>query len=131
MIIGLGTDIVEIARIAQMIERHADAFLNRVFTDDEILYCQKRKHCNEAYAGRWAAKEAVMKVLGTGFVKGIGWKNIEVLAEPSGRPVVRLSGGAADHAATIGISHVLITISHCRDYATATAIGIDSSDGLP
>ena len=132
VIVGLGTDIVEITRIAQMIERHAESFLNRVFTDEEIRHCQKRKHCNEAYAGRWAAKEAVMKVLGTGFVKGIGWKNIEVLAETSGKPVVHLSGGAADHAQKIGISQVLITISHCRDYATATAIGVGSSmDDLP
>ena len=132
MIAGLGTDIVEISRIAQMIERHAESFLNRVFTDEEIRYCQKRKHCNEAYAGRWAAKEAVMKVLGTGFVKGIGWKNIEVLAETSGKPVVHLSGGAAEHAQKIGISQVLITISHCRDFATATAIGVGSSmDDLP
>lgn len=124
MVIGLGTDIVEIARIGQMIERHAESFLNRIYTDDEISYCQKRKHCYEAFAGRWAAKEAIMKVLGTGFVRGIGWKDIEVLNERSGKPVVHIRGGAGEHASKLGIDEILITISHCKAYATATAIGI-------
>lgn len=124
MVVGLGTDIVEISRIEQMIERHADAFLKRVFTDAEIDYCKRRRHSAEAFAGRWAAKEAVMKVLGTGFVKGIGWKDIEILSELSGKPVVQITGGAGEHADRIGIDEVLITISHCKAYATATAIGL-------
>lgn len=124
MIIGLGTDIVEISRIAQMIERHGEHFLKRIYTSDEIAYCQRRKHSYEAFAGRWAAKESVMKVLGTGFVKGIGWQDIEVLALQSGKPVVHLSGSTADFSSQLGISEVLITISHCRTYATATAIGV-------
>lgn len=124
VVIGLGTDIVEIARIAKMIERHADSFINRIYTTDEIRYCQKRKHCNEAFAGRWAAKEAIMKVLGTGFVKGIGWLDIEILNEKSGQPFVNIRGGAGEYAEKIGIDEFLITISHCKAYATATAIGI-------
>ncbi len=71
MIVGLGTDIVEIVRIGAMIDRHGEAFLNRIYTQEEIRYCQKRKHCNEAFAGRWAAKEAVMKALGTGWRGGV------------------------------------------------------------
>ncbi len=130
MIIGLGTDIVEIVRIGEMIDRHGESFLNRIYTEEEICYCQKRKHCNEAFAGRWAAKEAIMKVLGTGFVRGIGWQDIEVLAEKNGKPYVKMQGGAGEHARRIGIDEVLITISHCRTYATATAIGVASpSDG--
>ena len=129
VIIGLGTDIVEIARIAQMIERHQEHFLNRIYTEEEIRYCQRRKHCNEAFAGRWAAKEAVMKVLGTGFIKGIGWQDIEVLAERSGRPFVQIKGGAGEYARQIGIEELLVTISHCMEYATATAIGV-GGDGL-
>ncbi|MBE85271.1 MAG: holo-[acyl-carrier-protein] synthase [Gemmatimonadetes bacterium] len=130
MIIGLGTDIVEIVRIGEMIDRHGESFLNRIYTEEEIRYCQKRKHCNEAFAGRWAAKEAIMKVLGTGFVRGIGWQDIEVLAEKNGKPYVKMQGGAGEHARRIGIDEVLITISHCRTYATATAIGVASpSDG--
>lgn len=124
MVIGLGTDIVEISRIAQMIERHGDSFLKRVYTDNEIAHCQQRKHSSEAFAGRWAAKEAVMKVLGTGFVRGIGWKDIEVISEVSGKPVVLISGGAGEHAEKIGIDEILVTISHCKAYATATAIGL-------
>ena len=133
MIIGLGTDIVEIVRIGEMIDRHGESFLNRIYTEEEIRYCQKRKHCNEAFAGRWAAKEAIMKVLGTGFVRGIGWQDIEVLAEKNGKPFVKMTGGAGEHARRIGIDEVLITISHCRTYATATAIGVASptSDELP
>ena len=123
-IVGLGTDIVEIVRIGRMIERHGELFLNRVFTPDEIRYCQRRKQSYQHYAGRWAAKEAVMKTLGTGFVKGIGWQDIEVCSEKSGRPRIAMQGGARDFAEQLGIAEVLITISHCRAYATATAIAV-------
>ncbi|MDA0588547.1 MAG: holo-ACP synthase [Planctomycetota bacterium] len=133
LIVGLGTDIVEIVRIGEMIDRHGEAFLNRIYTPDEIRYCQKRKHCNEAFAGRWAAKEAVMKALGTGFIRGIGWQDIEILSEKSGKPYVNIRGGAGEFAKKIGVDRVLITISHCRAYATATAIGVGSefSDDMP
>lgn len=133
LIVGLGTDIVEIVRIGEMIERHGEAFLNRIYTPEEIQYCQKRKHCNEAFAGRWAAKEAVMKALGTGFIRGIGWQDIEILAEKSGKPFVNIRGGAGEHARKNGVEKILITISHCRAYATATAIGVGSefSDDMP
>ena len=133
MIVGLGTDIVEIVRIGEMIDRHGEAFLNRIYTPEEIRYCQKRKHCNEAFAGRWAAKEAVMKALGTGFVRGIGWQDIEILAEKSGKPYVNTRGGAGEFAKKIGVDRVLITISHCRAYATATAVcvGSEFSDDMP
>lgn len=123
MIVGLGTDIVEIVRIGRLIERHGEHFLTRVYTPGEIAYCQRRKEYLQHYAGRWAAKEAVMKVLGTGFVKGIGWQDIEVTAKPSGQPAIALHGSVRDYAVERGIDTVLITISHCRAYATATAIG--------
>lgn len=127
MIVGLGTDIVEITRIGQMIERHGELFLQRVYTEGEIRYCQQRKECMQHYAGRWAAKEAVMKTLGTGFTKGIGWQDIEVVSLRSGQPEIRLSGGAKEFAAQRGIDQVLITISHCRAYATATAVAMQHS----
>ena len=123
-IVGLGTDIVEIVRIGKMIERHGELFLNRVFTEEEIRYCQRRRHCYQHYAGRWAAKEAVMKTLGTGFAKGIGWRDIEVCSQKSGRPTISIRGGARDFADQLGIDDILITISHCRTYATATAIAV-------
>lgn len=126
MIIGLGTDIVEIVRIGRMIERHGELFLNRVYTEDEIRYCQRRKHSYENFAGRWAAKEAVMKALGTGFIRGIGWQDVEVCSQKSGRPTIMIRGGAREMADQLGIRDMLITISHCRAYATATAVGVGS-----
>jgi holo-[acyl-carrier protein] synthase len=124
MIVGLGTDIIEIVRIAQMIERHGEVFLDRVFTEDEIRYCQRRKESYQHFAGRWAAKEAVMKTLGTGFVRGIRWQDIEVVVERSGQPKIRVAGGAGELAERLGIREFLITISHCRAYATAMAIAL-------
>jgi holo-[acyl-carrier protein] synthase len=123
-ILGLGTDIVEIVRIGKMIERHGEIFLTRVFTEDEIRYCQRRKECYQHFAGRWAAKEAVMKTLGTGFTRGIGWQDIEIATQKSGRPTIALRGSAREFADQMGVSEILITISHCRAYATATAIAL-------
>jgi holo-[acyl-carrier protein] synthase len=131
MIVGLGTDIVEIVRIGQMIERHGEHFLQRVFTEDEIRYCQKRKESYQHFAGRWAAKEAVMKTLGTGWTRGVGWLDIEVATKRSGQPVVVIKGTARDIATQLGIDEVLITISHCRAYATATAIALRHADSSP
>ena len=124
MIIGLGTDIIEVPRIGEMIERHGELFLQRVFTEQEIRYCQQRKAALQHYAGRWAAKEAVMKTLGTGFTKGVGWTDIEVVSQNSGKPIIVLGGTTAEVAKQQGIDEILITISHCRAYATATAIAV-------
>lgn len=123
-IVGLGTDIVEIVRIGQMIQRHGERFLTRVYTSDEIQYCQRRKQAFQHFAGRWAAKEAVLKTLGTGFVKGIGFVDVEIRSQRSGAPVIVMHGGARDFAESLGIDEVLITMSHCRAYATATAIAV-------
>lgn len=124
MIVGLGTDIVEIVRIGQMIERHGELFLTRVFTGEEIRYCQRRKECYQHFAGRWAAKEAVMKVLGTGWTRGVGFQDIEICTRKSGQPQVNVRGRAREFAEQMGIDEILVTISHCRSYATATAIGV-------
>lgn len=123
-ILGLGTDIVEVVRIGQMIERHGEMFLNRVYTDDEIRYCQRRREYIQHYAGRWAAKEAVMKTLGTGWSRGVGWRDIEVCSSKSGSPSIAIRGGAREMANQLGICDILITISHCRAYATATAVAL-------
>lgn len=124
VIVGLGTDIIEIVRIGRMVERHGEVFLNRVFTEGEIRYCQKRKESYQHFAGRWAAKEAVMKTLGTGWIRGVGWRDIEVVSQKSGRPVINIQGGAREFSDKLGIDDILITISHCRAYATATAIAM-------
>ena len=121
---GIGTDIIEVVRIGQMIERHQELFLHRVFTDSEIKYCSRHREFNQNYAGRWAAKEAVMKTLGTGWAKGVSFRDIEVSTLRSGQPTIVLHGGAKETAERLGISDVLISISHCRAYATATAIAV-------
>lgn len=128
MIMGIGTDIVEILRIGQMIERHGEHFLQRVYTEDEIRYCQRRKESYQHFAGRWAAKEAVMKTLGTGWTRGVGWLDIEIETRRSGQPVVNIRGTARDFAGQLGIDEFLVSISHCRAYATATAIALSHRD---
>lgn len=127
MILGLGTDIVEIERIEKMIDRHGTHFLERVYTDNERSYCQQKKMAGESFAGRWAAKEAVMKTLGTGFIKGVHFTEIEIETLPSGQPTVKLCGSTATVARNMGIDRILVTISHSRQYATATAIALQGN----
>jgi holo-[acyl-carrier protein] synthase len=121
-IIGIGTDIIECLRIAQMIERHGELFINRVYTPHEIQYCKSRKQATQHFAGRWAAKEAVLKAIGTGWRRGICWRDIEIRNEPGGRPVVAMCGGARDVVEQLGITEMLVSISHCRSHATAYAL---------
>lgn len=130
-IAGIGTDIVEVIRIGQMLEKHGEVFLDRVFTAREIHYCKARKHATEHYAGRWAAKEAILKCLGTGWSKGISWTDVEVRNDFSGAPRVNLFGMARDRADELGITDIWITISHCRAYATATAVAVRSATPRP
>ncbi|MDO4559153.1 MAG: holo-ACP synthase [Planctomycetia bacterium] len=128
-IIGIGTDITSCSRIERILARHPDAFIDHVYTEEEHRYCSRHSGSVEHYAGRWCAKEAVLKALGTGWIRGITWRDVEVRHELSGRPTIRLSGGAKEKADSLGIDEVLITISHCREYATATAIAIRHISG--
>ena len=121
-IIGIGTDITECLRIAHLIDRHGELFISRVYTPHEIQYCQARKQATQHFAGRWAAKEAVLKAIGTGWRRGISWRDVEICNEPGGQPIVTLHAGALDVAEQLGITDMLISISHCRGYATAYAL---------
>ena len=121
-ILGIGTDIIECLRIAQMIDRHGELFLRRVYTEHEIDYCSSKKAATQHYAGRWAAKEAVLKALGTGWRRGISWRNIEIRNKKGGAPTIALAGGARDVFEQSGIRKMHISISHCRSHATACAI---------
>ncbi len=123
-IIGIGTDITECLRIARMIERHGELFITRIYTPAEIEYCQSRKQATQHFTGRWAAKEAILKALGTGWIKGISWRDIEVRNEPGGKPVVALRGGAKEVVERLGIAQILVSISHCHTHAMAYAIAI-------
>ena len=123
-IVGLGTDIVECVRIRKMIEQHGELFLQRVYTDREIRYCQARRQATEHFAGRWAAKEAVLKALGTGWRRGISWRDVEIRNDASGQPRIAVRGEAKEIAKKLRLTDVLVTISHCRTLAVAQAIAI-------
>ena len=130
-ILGIGTDIIECPRIGKMIEQHGELFLRRVYTDREIRYCQSRKHAIEHFAGRWAAKEAILKCLGTGWRRGLNWTDMEVRNDANGKPRVLMCGAAKDQAQALRISDILITISHCRAYATAYAVAVRGTPPPP
>jgi holo-[acyl-carrier protein] synthase len=123
-IIGIGTDITECLRIARMIERHGELFINRVYTPGEIRYCQNRTQSTQCFTGRWAAKEAVLKALGAGRRQGISWRDIEVRNQPGGKAVVAVRGRVRDMVQQLGVGKLLVSIAHCRTHATAYAIAI-------
>ena len=125
-IIGHGIDIVEVARIAEMHEKHGAHFLDRCFTPAEQTYCLEGKADKRRYehlAGRFAAKEAVLKVLGTGWRGAIAWTDLEITADALGKPTLALSGECARLAGQMGISQWFLSISHIKTHATASAIG--------
>jgi holo-[acyl-carrier protein] synthase len=124
-LVSHGIDIVEVQRIAEMEREHGDRFLQRCYTPAELAYCNEGRQGRrgERLAVRFAAKEAVLKALGTGWRSGIGWTDVEVVSLPSGKPTVRLHGKAAEVAAGLGITAWSLSLSHTREYAVASAVG--------
>ena len=122
MIVGLGLDIAEIDRIEAAITRHGASMLERLFTPGEVAYCEKHRNKFERYAGRFAAKEAAMKALGTGWSRGVRWRDIEVIREPSGKPTLLLAGGARQVADQLGVKNISLTITHSGNLALAEVI---------
>ena len=122
MIIGLGVDLEETTRIGAAIKRHGRAFLERIFTPGEIAYCERYHGSVERYAARFAAKEATMKALGTGWSKGVRWRDIEVARQPGERPTIVLHGVARQHAERLGARHISLSISHTGNFALAQVI---------
>jgi holo-[acyl-carrier protein] synthase len=122
MIVGTGIDIAEVPRIAKTIARHGGRFLNRVFTAGEIRYCDSKANRVERYAARFAAKEAAMKALGTGWNHGVRWRDIEVSRQPGGRPTLVFHGKAAEFAARLGAAHVALSLTHTAEHAMAQVI---------
>ncbi|MBX3364196.1 MAG: holo-ACP synthase [Phycisphaeraceae bacterium] len=122
-ILGHGIDLVSVSRIGAMIDRHGAHFLGRVFTLAEQSYCERNaKRRLEHYAARFAAKEAVLKALGTGWRDGIAWTDVEVVLEPSGKPTIALTGRASSIALSEGVTTIHLSLSHTGDFATASAI---------
>ena len=122
MIIGLGLDIAEIDRIAAAIERHGAPILERLYTAREVAYCESRKNKFERYAARFAAKEAGMKALGTGWRGGVRWRDFEVTNLPSGRPTLQFHGKAAEYAQKLGVENISLSITHTSAQAMALVI---------
>ena len=122
MVVGLGTDLTEIARIARSIERHGERFLARIYTPGEIAYCQRKRSFAESFAARFAAKEAAAKALGTGISRGVSWQEFEVTRAPSGKPSLLLHGRAAQLAAQLGVVSTALSLTHAREFAMAVVI---------
>jgi holo-[acyl-carrier protein] synthase len=122
-ILGLGVDICEIARMERALARHP-TMRERVFTAEEVVYCDSKARPAESYAGRFAAREAVIKALG-GY-RGKGWKEISVTRGASGAPAIRLEGNAKLRADVLGVSEVLITFAHERTHAVAFAVAVSA-----
>jgi holo-[acyl-carrier protein] synthase len=122
MIVGLGLDIAEIDRIEAAISRHGAPILERLFTPAEASYCEQFKNRFERYAGRFAAKEAAMKALGTGWSRGVRWRDVEVVREPGGRPTLRLAGVARKIADGLGVKNISLSITHSGNFALAQVI---------
>ncbi len=123
-IIGHGVDLVDNERIERIWKQHPDRFLSRILTAAERAYCGRMKNPIPNIAGRFAAKEAILKVIGTGWRGGIAWTDIEILNDPSGRPHVSLAGHTQKIAHRLGISQIMLSITHTDTQAVASAIGI-------
>ena len=127
-IIAHGIDLVDFGRIEQMVERHGERFLDRVFTAAEQAYASSNRNGMEKLAGRFAAKEAVLKLLGTGWRGKIAWTDIEVTNSETGQPMVKLSGEVEQIAERIGIGHISVSITHTGNFAIASAVAMAGED---
>ena len=123
-ILGHGVDIIECPRMDKMLSRHGDRLLHRVFTEHEQAYCQKHKERIQHLAGRFAAKEAVIKALGTGMRGRMKWTDVQIANDDLGKPEIILSGESALLAERMGVAKILISISHTREHAVASAIAL-------
>ena len=123
-IVAHGIDLVDFPRIEEMVNRHGERFLDRVFTAAEQAYAEANKNGIETLAGRFAAKEAILKLMGTGWRGKIAWTDIEVVNNPSGQPEVTLSGEVEKIAERLGIKHISISITHTANFAIASAVAL-------
>ncbi|MEO8597867.1 MAG: holo-[acyl-carrier-protein] synthase [Candidatus Solibacter sp.] len=122
MIVGTGVDLAEVPRIQASIERFGDRFIQRIYTPAEIAYVERKANKYERYAARFAAKEAGMKAIGTGWRRGVRWQDFEVTNLPSGKPTLRLHGVAAKYAAKLGVKNVSLSLTHTAELGMAHVI---------
>ncbi len=121
-VVGIGIDLVEVARVRELLDRHSERFKARTFTEGERAYCDACADPAMHYAARFAAKEAAAKALGTGFADGVSWLDLEIVRSPNGRPVLRLHGGALDRSRLLGVTHTHLSLSHTRELAQAQVL---------
>jgi holo-[acyl-carrier protein] synthase len=122
LIVGMGVDLAEVERVQVAIERRGERILRRLFTAKERGYCERSRNKFERYAGRFAAKEAAMKALGTGWRRGVRWVDLEVIREPSGRPTMALYGQSKKIAQRLGVKNIAVSITHTETLAFAQVI---------
>ena len=122
MIVGTGVDLAEVPRIRASIERFGDRFVKRIFTNSEIAYVERKANRYERYAARFAAKEAGMKAIGTGWKRGVTWQDFEVANLPSGKPTLRLHGMAAAISAKLGVRNISLSLTHTEQFGMAHVI---------
>ncbi len=122
MIVGTGIDIAEVPRISQSIARFGDRFIRRIFTEGEIRYCESKANRVERFAARFAAKEAAMKALGTGWNYGVRWRDCEVVRKPGGRPTLMFHGKAGEFATKLGVRNISLSLTHTAEQAMAAVI---------
>ncbi len=122
MIAGIGIDVAEVDRIREAIERHGRRFIDRIYTPSEIAYVERKANRFERYAARFAAKEAGMKAIGTGWRRGVRWQDFEVTNLPSGRPTLQLHGEAAKVAEHLGVRNIALSITHTAAEGVAIVI---------
>jgi holo-[acyl-carrier protein] synthase len=122
VIVGVGIDLAEVGRIREAIERHGPRFIQRIYTPAEIAYVERKANRYERYAGRFAAKEAGMKAIGTGWKRGVRWQDFEVANLPSGRPTLQLHGVAAEVADSLGVRNIALSITHTAEQGMAIVI---------
>jgi holo-[acyl-carrier protein] synthase len=122
MIVGTGVDIAEVERIGQTLERFGHRFIERVFTAEEIRYCESKANRVERYAARFAAKEAAMKAIGTGWNRGVTWRDVEVRRSPGQRPTMAFHGNAREFFAKLGATRAHLSLTHTKQFAMAQVI---------
>ena len=128
-IAGIGTQVMECVRVRKLIDRHGEVFLRQVYTDRETRQCNAKKQATEQFTAVWAAKEAVLRSLGTTWRRGVAWTDIEVVCENGGPPEVVVTGATAELLAARGVGGFLLTTAHCRNFATATSIAVRAANG--
>jgi len=130
-IVGLGTQVMDCARVRKMIDQHGEVFLKQVYTDREVAYCNTKKQSTETYTALWAAKEAVFRSLGTTWKRGMNWSDVEVVHDNGAPPRVVVVGPTAELVAARGVSLIMLSTAFTREFATATAVATRASISRP